>query len=58
MGNIICRKNAIELYCELKMKLALTPDEIFNFEKFLYYKNKKEKPVPKVPVKRRIQKKY
>lgn len=56
MNDIICRKNAIELYYELKNKLALTPDEIFNYEKFLYYKNEKEKPNPKVPVKRRIQK--
>lgn len=56
MNDIICRKNAIELYYELKKKLALTPDEIFNYEKFLYYKNEKEKPDPNVPVKRRIQK--
>ena len=56
MNDIICRKNAIELYYELKRKLALTPDEIFNYEKFLDSKNEKEKPVPKVPVKRRIQK--
>lgn len=56
MNDIICRKNAIELYYELKNKLALTPDEIFNYEKFLYYKNEKEKPVAKIPVKRRIQK--